>query len=68
MIFNELCNKAAKELPDGFTLVIEIEREAGTIYLLEDGDEEGIFDESEGHTAEEQVLWLLEKAKESDCG
>jgi hypothetical protein len=63
MTFDELCNKAAKELPDGFTLVIEIEREAGTAYLLEDGDEEGIFDESGDRTMEEQVLWLLDKAK-----
>ncbi len=35
MTFNDLCNRVAKELPDGWRLNIELEQGAGTVELYD---------------------------------
>lgn len=63
MTIQELCNKAAAELPEGFRLSIEVERGFGGVSLLGPDDDWVKFDD-EDIDIEQQMLNAIKKANE----
>ena len=60
MIAIDVFNKAAKELPDGFDIFIQLQRSSGTVRLESpDGDD---LEFCHDGTIEQQILWAIEEA------
>ena len=62
MTFNDLCNRAARDLPDGWRLVVELEQGSGTVELYDRHGEKFDFYFDEG--IDEAVIEALEFAKQ----
>jgi len=66
MTLQELGNKAAKELPEGYLIEFNVEKDAGWVNLYYDGEEVGFATNYESII--ESFLDALEHAKENPNG
>jgi len=64
MKIDELLNKCAKELPEGYSIKIGVENGAAWVYLITDQNErQDVNGEHWDYRIEHEVLFALKKAK-----